>query len=178
MASATNTPQAQPELDEDLGLLREVFTKYAPFEALLGAGVGVWAATTERVLQQEPAMLLAFAGAAIGVLAVTITAMTLVITFLEDFFGKMIADYGVRRFFRPFVVIAFVSAVAAVVSFAGAIDNKTGPAWIRDVVFGVATWLIVWAIAGAARLVPKLVGYAAERAKIEGIPKRHPRPPE
>jgi hypothetical protein len=175
MAADTESPRNGPKVHPRRGALREVVTWYTPVEAALGAGVGIWAATTDRVLAQEPTILLAFAGAAVGLLAVTLTAMTLVITFLEDFFGEMIKDYGVRRFFRPYVVVTFVSAIAAVVSFAGAIDNKTGPTWTRDVLFGLATWLIVWAIGGAARLVPKLVGYADVRAKIEGIPKQHPR---
>jgi hypothetical protein len=142
---------------------------------LLGVGAGVWAATTSRVLEQEDTVLLAAAGAAVGLLAVALTAMTLVIAFLDGFFGELIEDYGIRRFFRPFVVVAFVSAAAAVVCFAGALDSHSGPTWVRDALFGIAAWLIVWAISGAFGLVLLLVFYAEEREQILRIPGRSQR---
>jgi hypothetical protein len=61
-----------------------------------------------------------------GLLAVVLTAMTLVIAFLDDFFGEVIEVAGTRRFFMPFVVVAFVSAADAVVAFAGALDSGRG----------------------------------------------------
>ena len=151
---------------------------YNGLACVLGALAGLWAATTPRVLDEETTVLLAAAGAAVGLLAVVLTAMTLVIAFLDDFFGEVIEVAGTRRFFMPFVVVAFVSAADAVVAFAGALDSGggtgatnqrgfravadvgVGPLWTRDLLFGVAAWLLVWAIGGACRLVWKLVGYA------------------
>jgi hypothetical protein len=160
--------------DPKAGAFREVLTKYAPAEAACGAAVGIWAATTERVAEQESAALLAVAVAAVGLLAVALTAMTLVITFLDGFFADMVKRYGAPRFFRPFVVVVVVSAGATVVGLIGAIDSSTGPTWTRDFVFGVATWLFVWAVAGTVRLVFKLVFYANARASIEDIAEDNP----
>jgi hypothetical protein len=141
----------------------------------LGTGTGIWAGTTDRVLDQESVVLLAAAGAAVGLLAVTLAAMTLVIAFLEGFFGELIREFGIRRFFRPFVVVAIVSAGAALVSFAGAMDSSAGPKWTKDLLFGVAAGLLVWSIVGAVGLVLTLVSYADLRESIAGIPRRYRR---
>jgi hypothetical protein len=160
-------------ISDSRGAAWEFINVYNGVGCLFGIGAGVWAATTPRVQDEESMVLLAVAGAAVGLLAVTLTAMTLVIVFLEGFFGQMIDDFSTRRFFLPFVVVAFVSAVDAVVSFAGAVDSGggsgrdvgVGPEWTRDLLFGVAAWLLVWAIAGVCKLVLKLVTYGVDRAK-------------
>jgi hypothetical protein len=144
---------------------------------VLGAGAGIWAANSSKVLSEETVVLAAAAGADVALLALTFAAMAFVIAFLEGFFGELIEIHGIRNFFFPFVLVAFVSAIAAIVSFAGALDNGTGPAWSQDAVFGAATWLTVWAIAAAFGLVLTLVFYTDERAKLHGIPNRFPRPP-
>ena len=193
----TPRPQSQtsegtsdlPPEDEDQGIAWEFFNLYSGAGCLLGVGAGVWAATTTRIVAEESTVLLAAAGAAIGLLAVVVTAMTLVIAFIEGKFGMVISGFGTRRFFQPFVVIATVSAVDAVVCFAGALDSGggdstthvgrsagvasvgVGPVWTRDVLFGIAAWLLVWAIAGVIKLVRKLVTYAQTRAAfLDAIP--------
>jgi hypothetical protein len=71
--------------------------------ALLGVGAGIWAASAK--FGKEPSVLLTAVGAAVGLLAVTVTAMTVVIVFLP-----LTRALGVRKFFRPFVVVGVVSA--------------------------------------------------------------------
>ncbi len=143
---------------------------------VLGAGAGFWVANSSKVLSEETAVLAAAAAADVSLLALTLAAITFVIAFLDGFFGDLIESYGIRNFFFPFVLVAFVSTVSALVSFAGALDNGTGPAWSQDVLFGAATWLTVWAIVGAFGLVLTLVFYTDERARLSGIPKKFPRP--
>jgi hypothetical protein len=153
-----------------------VTARYILPGCVLGAGAGFWVANSNKVLSEETTVLAAAAGADVALLALTLAAMAFVIAFLDGFFGELIESYGIRNFFFPFVLVAFVSAVSAIVSFAGALDNGTGPAWAQDVLFGAATWLTVWAIVGAFGLVLTLVLYADERAKLRGIPNRYPRP--
>jgi len=153
-----------------------IIARYILPGCVLGAGAGIWVANSSKVLSEETTVLSAAAGADVALLALTLAAMTFVIAFLDGFFGELIERYNVRNFFFPFVLVAFVSAVAAIVSFAGALDKGTGPAWGQDTLFGVATWLTVWAITSAFGLVLTLVFYADERARIYGIPKRFPPP--
>jgi hypothetical protein len=110
-------------------------------------------------------VLLTAAGAAVGLLALAMTAMTVVFVFLP--FTRAL---GVRRFFRPFVVVGVVSGVAALFSFAGAMDGSSGPLSIRAVLFGIAAWLVAWAILGAVNLVVLLVRYAELIVKSSEVP--------
>lgn len=147
----------------------------------LGAGTGFWVANSNKVLSEETPVLSAAAGADVALLALTLAAMAFVIALLDGFFGDLIEAYGVWNFFAPFIVLAFVSALAAIVSFAGALDNGTGPPTAQDVLFGAAAWLTVWAIVAAVGLVFTLVVYADERANLRRITSISPdpvRPPQ
>lgn len=169
------TPQGPAEAPNGAGRFW-IIGRYILPGCALGVGAGFWVANSSKVLSEETTVLAAAAGADVALLALTLAAMTFVIAFLDGFFGELIESYGVRNFFFPFVLVAFVSTVSALVSFAGALDNGTGPAWSQDVLFGVATWLTVWAIVSAFGLVLTLVLYTDERAKLRGIPNKFPRP--
>lgn len=169
------TPQGSEETPTGQGNFW-ITVRYILPGFVLGAGAGFWVANSSKVLSEETAVLSAAAGADVGLLALTLAAMTIVIAFLDGFFGALIQSYGIRNFFYPFVLVAFVSAGAAIVNFAGALDDGTGPAKAQDVLFGAAVWLTVWAITGAFGLVVTLVFYTDERAKLSGIPKKFPRP--
>jgi hypothetical protein len=185
MTDANPPPPTSPAAPhQDKGAYWEFFNLYSGAGCLLGIGAGIWAATTNRIVEEESTVLLAAAGAAIGLLAVAVTAMTLVIAFFEGNFGRFLGALGTRRFFLPFVVVAAVSAVDALVCFAGALDSGgggdpsthaskisvvstgVGPVWTRDVLFGIAAWLLVWALAGVIKLVRSLVSYAEQRARF------------
>jgi hypothetical protein len=146
-----------------------VIVRYILPGFLLGAGAGLWVANSNRVLSEEGTVLSAAAGADVGLLALTLAAMTFVIAFLDGFFGDLIESLGIWNFFFPFILVAIVSAVAAIVNFAGALDNGTGPPKAQDVLFGAAAWLTVWAIVGAVGLVLTIVSYTDQRAKLRRI---------
>jgi hypothetical protein len=168
------TPQGPAEAEQGQGRAR-IIARYILPGCALGVGAGFWVAYSSKVLSEETTVLAAAAGADVSLLALTLAAMAFVIAFLNGFFGTVIARLGIRNFFFPFVLVAFVSMVAALVSFAGALDNGTGPAWSQDVLFGVATWLTVWAIVGAFGLVRILVSYTAESVSLGEIPDKFAR---
>ena len=141
------------------------------FGCLLGAGAGLWAISARAVEGTESTDLIALAGAAAGLLAATLAVMALLISFLSDKTADLIADAGgVRSFFRPFRIIALISAAAILASVAGAIDaskvsdgsratTSPGPTWLAAVLFGVAIWFFVWAVIGVAQLVRIFIEY-------------------
>lgn len=153
-----------------------VVSRYILPGFVLGAGTGFWVANSNKVLSEETPVLSAAAGADVALLALTLAAMAFVIALLDGFFGDLIEAYGIWNFFAPFIVLAFVSALAAIVSFAGALDNGTGPPTAQDVLFGAAAWLTVWAIVAAVGLVFTLVVYADERANLRRITNISPDP--
>jgi hypothetical protein len=74
--------------------------------ALLGAAVGYWAVRSGRVLGAESNVLLATGQAATGLLALTLAAMTIVLGFLDDYFGRVVDRIGLGKFFQPFRLLA------------------------------------------------------------------------
>jgi hypothetical protein len=122
--------------------------------AAAGVAIGLWAAHTRSLLGDEKDVLIGVLGASVGVLAVALTAMTLVIVFLTDkFLGRLIRDLDVHRFFGPFVAVSIVSGAAAIVSLVGAIDSATKAERPKDILFGLSAGLLTWAVLGAVRLV-------------------------
>lgn len=141
-----------------------IIARYIAPGLVLGAATGLWVANSDRVLSEETAVLSAAAGADVALLALTLGAMAFVIALLDgEILGDVIEYYGVQNFFFPFKFLAFVSAAAAIVSFAGALDNGTGPPKAQDALFAAAAWLTVWAIVAAVGLVWILVFYADQR---------------
>jgi hypothetical protein len=168
-------PQGEPEVPTGQGRFW-IIAKYIIPGFVLGAGTGFWVANSSKVLSEETPVLSAAAGADVSLLALTLGAMAFVIVLLDGFFAELIENYGIRNFFFPFVLLAIVSAAAAIVSFAGALDDGTGPPKAQDVLFGAAAWLTVWAIVGAVGLVLTLVFYADQRAKLRDMLKAFERP--
>jgi hypothetical protein len=183
---SANAPPATSGAPAETGWLKELWREGILPAALAGAAVGLWAALAPTVRGDEFTILLATMGAAVGLLAVTLTAMTLVIVFLNDaVFRVLIAGVRVSRFFRPFVHVALVSAGAAVISLIGAIDSASGPSdppatvhsgtaapgptGLEDILFGVSGWLLVWAILGVVYLVRLLVKWATTSVRLNQI---------
>jgi hypothetical protein len=72
-------------------------------------------------------------------------------------------------FFRPFKIVAVVSAGTVLASFAGAMDSGSGPEWLKAALFGLATGLMVWAVVGTVGLVSVFVRYAERQRRLEGF---------
>lgn len=126
------------------------------------------------VLAQESGVALGMAGAALGLLAVTLAVLTLMGTVLEGWAAKIVVggpDGTASRqrfdgFFRPFRIVATVSAAATVSAFGAAMDSASSHPVIQAILFGIAIWLLIWAIAGAVQLVHNFVRYARIVYKI------------
>jgi hypothetical protein len=144
---------------------------------LLGAGMGFWAISKKTVEGTESSDLIGIAGASVGVLAVTLAVLAIAIGFWNSPIQQLILDAGgVKAFSRPFWITSVVSAVAILVSIAGAIDASSvsttkaghvitspGPTWLAATLYGIAVWFFVWAVVGAVQLVRIFVGYGETR---------------
>jgi hypothetical protein len=105
------------------------------------------------VQMEEPTVLSASSQAAIGLLAVILAAVALLVAFMSGPYKRLIETVGIKKVFAPFVVIAVVSAGAAIVGFVGTADNNTGPIDAQAVIFGIAVGLFVASVAGVVYLV-------------------------
>jgi hypothetical protein len=159
--------------------LNDLLSKDLGIGTLLGAGAGFWAIKVSAVEGTESSDLIALAGAAVGLLAVVLAVMALLMGFLSDRTERLIvAGGGVRPFFRPFRIIAVISALAILSGVAGAIDSSSvkvvkgsvvthpGPTWLAATLFGVAVWFFVWAVIGTTQLVRIFIDYGELRSNI------------
>jgi hypothetical protein len=135
--------------------------------AVLGGLVGLWAAKTSSLRAEEETILLATAGAAVGLLGIILAAIALMAGFLRGFYGRVIGELGLRPFFLPFQIVAIVSALAAVFGFSGAMDASPGPEWLSVTLFGLATGFMVAAIVGTVGLVSVFIRYAEIQRRLE-----------
>ena len=165
--------------------VNDILSRDAIIGTLLGAGAGVWAIKASAIEGTESSDLIALAGAAVGVLAIALAVMALLMGFLNDRTERLITAAGdtpaegVRDFFRPFKIVAVISALAILASIAGAIDASSvhtvkgsvvtlpGPTWLAVTLFGIAIWFFVWAVIGATQLVRIVVEYGQLRAGIK-----------
>jgi hypothetical protein len=120
---------------------------------VLGAGVGVWAAYRHYVRMKEGAVLTTDIGAAIGLLAVSLAAMTIIMGFLQDFYKDIIAAKGgPKEFFRPFEVVAVLSGSAVVIGIVSELEGASANK-LSSGLFGLAIFLLTWAIVQSVDLV-------------------------
>lgn len=150
---------------------------------LLGLGMGIWATKVKSIEGTESTDLIALAGAAVGLLAITLAVMALLMSFLSGRTEKLIQDTGgTTAFFRPFKITARVSALAILASVAGAIDASTvgkagsgitttpGPSWLAATFFGVSIWFFVWATIGVVQLVGIFTDIGALHYRVKRDP--------
>jgi tetratricopeptide (TPR) repeat protein len=139
------------------------------FGILLGAGMGFWAKAKSGILAEESTVLLTVSGAAVGLLAATLATMALLMGFLSGFYKLVVEKEGVRSFFRPFKIVASVSAGAIIAGLAGALDSGPGPRTLQPILFGIAVALFVWAVVGVVQLVRIFIEHGYEQQKLNAI---------
>ena len=122
--------------------------------AIVGVGVGFWAYYKHSVQLLEGVVLTTDIGASVGLLAVTLAAMTLILGFLQGFYKSLIRKVGgAKSFFYPFKVIAVVSGAAAISGLISSLDADSEPFRLSSILFGLSVGLLTWAIVGAVQLV-------------------------
>jgi signal transduction histidine kinase len=145
-----------------------------PYAAVLGAGAGVWAALRHKLLADERTVLLSMVGVDAVLLAIIVTAVALLVGLLEGLFGQMIASGlgGIRRFFFPFKVIAWVGALAIIVGLVAAIEVDISGERTRAALFGLSFGLTVATVLGSLALIYQIVTYSEEKRKHDTAKER------
>lgn len=102
-----------------------------------------------------------------ALLAVVLAAVALMAGFLNGFFGRVIeAASSTWSFFRPFEIVAVISALGALFSFGGAIEASHGARDSRATIFGLAVFFVTWAVVGTAFLVREFINAAIEQREF------------
>lgn len=158
------TSDANPPARNDK--LKELLSPYTVFGLAFGIGTGLWAVHVHKVLKHESDVLLAMATGDVALLAIILAAVALLGSFLQGNYGRVIKSaVGLDLFYFPFRIVAVVSAVAAFVCFAGAMDAESGVEWLRAALFGAGVWLTVWTILGTVFLTFTFIWYSVDSAE-------------
>jgi hypothetical protein len=140
---------------------------YAVVFVGVGIAVGFVSVDNVGVRQEETGVLLDSGGAAVGLLAVVLAAVALLLAFLTGPYKRIIEAVGVRKFFWPFVPVAVLSAVAAIMGLVGALDSDSGPEDARATLDGIALGFFAAAVAGVVYLVWVFLFHAGIRQAAE-----------
>jgi hypothetical protein len=173
MAATPGNVNRREEPPADRGRVR--FTESSVFLYLLyavifvGVGIAVGFASVDShgVQQEESGVLVGSGGAAVGLLAVVLAAVALLLAFLSEPYKQIIEAVGVKKFFWPFVPVAILSAVAAIMGMAGALDSDSGPQDARATLDGIALGFFAAAVAGVVYLVWVFLFHAGVRQEAE-----------
>lgn len=105
---------------------------------------------------------------AAAILAVVLTALSVLVAFLGDEFVAFLrtSGIGVEGAMRPYKVTAVISSLGVVVGLGTAIAWSVADPWTRDVLFATSTGLTVWAVVGTAQLIFLTAWFGQLRARI------------
>jgi hypothetical protein len=139
--------------------------------------VTVAAGASPNVRAAGVVVLLAEGALGMAVLAVSLTALAILVGLLDDRYRQVLEKAtGLRAAFTPYQEVAGVAALCALSAIAGAAMwavelNAPLAAWLRQAVaLGFVSGLAVWAIVGTAQLVNLTAFHGTERARLlEGI---------
>jgi hypothetical protein len=123
-----------------------------------GIVLGLLPALNKAVSDNAITILIAFAGALVAMAAVVVAVKTIFVTLLSPEYTAALEriEGGVKGAARPFIIVAWVCIVGALVSFASALAWPAIPEhfwWLRWLAFSIPAALAGWGLLGSAQLV-------------------------
>ena len=133
-----------------MSLRDKLSTTFASWDFAIGVGAGVFAALlslSAGVREQGPTLLLAELAVGLGVVAAVLSALAILTTFFDGHYRRVLEEVGgIRRAMLPYLVVAAVAGICAVVALLVALGWPAFGAVVRTLLLGLATGLAVWTI--------------------------------
>lgn len=123
-----------------------------------GIALGLLPALNKAAADMATTVLIAFGGALVAVAAVVVAVKTILITLMSPEYLMALERVagGIKGAARPFVIVAWVCILGALISFAAALSWPAIPEhswWLRWLAFSTPTALAAWGLLGTAQLV-------------------------
>lgn len=138
----------------------------------LVAGVLAYVVAINRpeVLKNAVGVLLVVAGLGAGFLAVVLTALAILVAFLDENYVALLREsVGLSRTFMPYKVVSIASGLTTGVALGLAFAwTAIGPRG-QQIGLGVCAGLIVWAVSGTVQLVRTTAWHGQMRSRIPEI---------
>src|SRR4029077_13556666 len=116
-------------------------------------------------------ILLAELGFGVALLAVVLTALTILVALLGEEYVLLLSRtaLGVKGAIEPYRIVSIVSAVQALCALLGVICWTVAPRWGQAVAMAVPTGLATWAIMGVVMLVSTTAFHGELRSRMPEI---------
>jgi hypothetical protein len=147
---------------------RSIFLSPDCYVGVASGVIAAAAATNRDVRANAVTILLPEAGIAVALSAVVLAAMAIFATFFDDWYRRVleVASGSVGRALTPYRAVATIAGAATLVALIVALAWPALPAGLQAVLFGVATGLAAWAIAGCVQLASLTIWHADQRSQL------------
>ena len=138
----------------------------------LGGGllVGFLAEYFKKIDVDGPSELFAIAGLGVAALAVTLTALSIFVTLVNDAYLRILAlneeSKGIKGFVVPYIASAFISTLSILVGVIGAVAYKAVAQWAHATFLGLGAGLILWAIWGLFQITVGVAVHGVNRYRV------------
>lgn len=136
---------------------------------LVAYGLFIWSYANPRIVPSPPILT---TEAVIGgaVLAVTLTALAILVAFLgEEYIALLEKSVTVKKAILPYQMVAAVAGAQVLFSITGVVLSRALRDWGRDVIGSLATGLTICAIIGTVQIVNITARHGIRRARLPEI---------
>lgn len=136
-----------------------------------GIAIGLLPALNKAADGMATVLLIALGAALVAIAAVVVAAITIFVTLLSPEYEQLLERLqgGVKGAAKPFVTVAWVSAVGTLCSFAAALAWPAIPVqwwWLLWLTFSIPAALTAWSLLGSAQLVSIGAFHVRQRAAL------------
>lgn len=125
----------------------------------------------ERALNTGPVVVLAEAALGTALLAVVLTALSILVAFLSEEYVEFLeaSPIGIDGAIHPYLLVSSVSGIATVLGLGAAIAWEVLPHWSKAAAVATSTAFTVWAVVGVVELVLVTASHGKQRARLPEI---------
>jgi hypothetical protein len=140
---------------------------------LLMAGLSFFTLALNEVVRQADTtrvVLLFEASASVGLVAVSLTALAILVAFLKESYVKLLEEsIGLKAAFRPYKVISRVAGAAVLIAGTAALLWADLRWWAKAWTFSLASGAATWALVGTVQLVTITIKHGELRMRMPEI---------
>jgi len=149
--------------------LYDLFWQPDFFAGLTGALIGFVAiALSSELRRKGTEALLVEGGLGVAVLAVALTALAILVSFLGDDYLVILerGSGGVNGAFFPYKAVAVLSCAGTLIAFVSAFGWTLAPIWLQATAFATSSLFNLWALVGTGQLVFITADHGKDRADL------------
>lgn len=123
-------------------------------------------------LQNDTTILVANLALGIAILGVNLTALSILVAFLDDKYLKIIqkSKYQIKGTLRPYKIVATVATLASLFSLASLVVSPVVICQVAFVLFALSCGFTVWSIVGTLQIIRITAFHGLMKSRLDEIP--------